>query len=63
MRMNAWLGGVRKLVVIEVGAGKNIPTIRNLSEQQEGKVIRINPKDYWLHLGKGVSFQMVDWKH
>jgi hypothetical protein len=44
--------------VIEIGAGKNIQTIRNFSERQEGKVIRINPQDYWLQPGKGASLQM-----
>ena len=58
MRLNAWLTGVSKLVIIEIGAGKNIPTIRKLSARQEGKVIRINPKDYWVHPGKGVSLRM-----
>jgi NAD-dependent SIR2 family protein deacetylase len=58
MKLRGRLGGVKKLVVIEIGAGKNIPTIRNLSERQEGKVIRINPKDYWPHPGKGVSLQI-----
>jgi len=58
MRLNTWLAGVSKLVTIEIGAGKNIPTIRNLSERQEGKVIRINPTDYWLHPDKGISLQM-----
>ena len=58
MRLNAWLAGVSKLVIIEIGAGKNIPTIRNWSERQDGKVIRINPTDYWLRPGKGVSLKM-----
>jgi NAD-dependent SIR2 family protein deacetylase len=57
-RLNTWLAGVSKLVTIEIGAGKNIPTIRNLSERQDGRVIRINPTDYWLHPGKGVSLAM-----
>jgi NAD-dependent SIR2 family protein deacetylase len=57
-RLNTWLAGVSKLVIIEIGAGKNIPTIRNLSERQDGRVVRINPTDYWLHPGKGVSLKM-----
>jgi NAD-dependent SIR2 family protein deacetylase len=56
MRLNAWLAGVNKLVIIEVGAGKNIPTTRNLGGRQDGYLIRINPQDFGLNPGKsGVS--------
>jgi NAD-dependent SIR2 family protein deacetylase len=59
MRLNAWLGGVSKLVTIEIGAGKNIPTIRNLGQRQDGWMIRINPQHYWLNPGnQGVSLAM-----
>ena len=59
MRMNAWLAGVSKLVIIEIGAGKSIPTIRNLGQRQNGTLIRINPQHYWLNPGKtGVSLAM-----
>jgi NAD-dependent SIR2 family protein deacetylase len=55
-RLNAWLAGVSNLVTIEIGAGKNIPTIRNLVERLDGLLIRINPRDYWVNPGKdGVS--------
>jgi NAD-dependent SIR2 family protein deacetylase len=56
MRLNGWLAGVNNLVIIEIGAGKNIPTIRNLGGRVDGYLIRINPWDYWLNPGKdGVS--------
>jgi NAD-dependent SIR2 family protein deacetylase len=59
MRMNAWLAGVSKLVTIEIGAGKSIPTIRNLGQRQDGTLIRINPQHYWVNPGKtGVSLAM-----
>ena len=55
-RLNAWLAGVSNLVTIELGAGKNIPTIRNLGERLDGYLIRINPQDYWVNPWKdGVS--------
>ncbi len=57
-RMNAWLAGVRNLVMIEIGAGINIPTIRNLGERQNGAMIRINPQYFGLRPGKGVSLEM-----
>ena len=45
-RLAAWLEGVDsdKLVVIELGAGTAIPTVRWQCEQQ-GRLIRINPSD------------------
>lgn len=58
MHLNAWLAGVSKLTIIEIGAGKNIPTIRNLGERQDGWMIRINPQHYGLNPGKGVSLAM-----
>jgi len=40
----------KKIAIIEIGAGKKIPTVRNLSEdimrQYNAKLIRINPRDY-----------------
>ena len=48
-RLNAWLAGVSNLVTIEIGAGKNIPKIRNLGERLDGYLIRINPQDYWVN--------------
>lgn len=59
MRLNAWLATVGKLVISEIGAGKNIPTIRNLGQRQDGWLIRINPRGYWLNPGmNGVSLVM-----
>ena len=40
----------KKLVIIEMGAGKHIPTIRlksqNIAKKVDAKVIRINPRDF-----------------
>ncbi len=41
----AWLGGVQRPVIIEIGAGQSIPTVRRFSENQNGFLIRINPAD------------------
>lgn len=53
-RFNLWLEKVidlnQKLVIIEIGAGKSVPTVRWKSEQvakiSNGYLIRINPVDY-----------------
>ncbi len=54
-RLQAWLGKVDKLLVIEVGAGTNIPTARLMGERLKGQLIRINPREPQLPPGKGVS--------
>ena len=56
--INAWLENVSKLATIEIGAGKEVPTIRKLGVRQEGVIIRINPQHYYLPPGKGVSLAM-----
>ncbi len=43
--LHAWRQTVERLVVIEIGAGKDIPTVRKFSERAGGKLIRINPRD------------------
>ena len=47
--LEKWLKKVERLVVIELGAGKAIPTVRRFSErtakQKKGGFIRINPLD------------------
>jgi NAD-dependent SIR2 family protein deacetylase len=43
--LHTWRQSVSRLVVIEIGAGKDIPTVRNYSERVGGQLIRINPRD------------------
>lgn len=49
VKLDEWIKKVEKLVVIELGAGKAIPTVRLFSEriakQKKGGFIRINPQD------------------
>ncbi|MFZ4536612.1 SIR2 family NAD-dependent protein deacylase [Propionivibrio sp.] len=54
-RMQAWLRRVERLLVIEVGAGTNIPTVRLMGESVPGRLIRINPTEPDLGLAEGVS--------
>lgn len=48
-RLNEWLGKAQRPIVIEIGAGKAVPTVRHFSEriakQKKGGLIRINPID------------------
>jgi NAD-dependent SIR2 family protein deacetylase len=44
-RLATWLSAVERLVVVELGAGKALPTVRRFSEQHGPRVIRINPRE------------------
>lgn len=55
-RLNTWLASVERPVVVEIGAGKTIPTVRNFSERVGGRVIRINPRDSGIAPHRGIGF-------
>ena len=48
-RLERWLGGVRRPVVVELGAGTAIPSVRRFSERIVqrfgGRLVRINPRE------------------
>jgi NAD-dependent SIR2 family protein deacetylase len=54
-RLRGWLRRVERLLVIEIGAGTNIPTVRRMSESAGGRLIRINPDSPGLGGAQGVS--------
>jgi NAD-dependent SIR2 family protein deacetylase len=39
----AWRRTIQRPVIIEIGAGQSIPTVRRFGEEQNGFLIRINP--------------------
>lgn len=43
-RLEAWLATVQRLVVIEIGAGIDIPSVRRFGESLRQPLIRINPR-------------------
>lgn len=55
MRFEAWRLSVERLVVIELGAGLAIPTVRNLSERNGPRVVRINTHEYEIDPAKGIG--------
>jgi len=58
-RLDEWLAAVRRLVIIEIGAGTAIPSVRHFGEFQDGFLIRINPTDADLPDGRrGISLAM-----
>jgi NAD-dependent SIR2 family protein deacetylase len=56
-RLRRWRAAARRLVVIELGAGVDIPSVRRMSEAQEAPLIRINPRAPQLdgHPGLAIS--------
>ena len=55
--LRSWLGRVGRLLVIEIGAGTAIPTVRRMSESVGGRLIRINPDEPRLGGAEGVSLE------
>jgi hypothetical protein len=59
MRRQRWLAGVRRPVVIEIGAGTGIPTVRAFAErivlQHGGALIRVNPREPHIGALRGVG--------
>ena len=45
LKLHAWKQQTARQVIIELGAGLEVPTIRIMSEHEEGVLIRINPRD------------------
>jgi len=58
-RLERWLSGVQKLVVVELGAGRAIPTVRNLSVRNGPRVIRTNPREFSIDPSKGVGIALA----
>jgi NAD-dependent SIR2 family protein deacetylase len=56
-RLRQWRQAVRKLVVVEIGAGVDIPSVRRMSEMQGAPIVRINPRAPQLggHAGVAIS--------
>lgn len=54
-RLDTWLRGVHKPVVIELGAGTAIPTVRWFGETMGCPLIRINPREPELRAVRGVE--------
>ncbi|MBC8736307.1 NAD-dependent deacetylase [Paraburkholderia sp. UCT31] len=62
MRYEAWLLSVEQAVVIEIGAGRAIPTVRDQSERFGPRVVRINPRECAVdpRIGLGLAGRALD---
>lgn len=56
-RLEAWLRQVERLVVVELGAGVHVPTVRWFGESQGVPLIRINPTEPEVGSALGVGIQ------
>ena len=54
-RLRSWLPNVRKLIVVELGAGRAIPTVRHFGERYGPRVVRINPREYAIDPRRGLG--------
>lgn len=57
-RLRRWRAGAQDLVVIELGAGLAIPSVRRMSEAQGVPLVRINPRDAQLDGHPGVAIRL-----
>ncbi len=57
-RLQGWRRKVELLLVIEIGAGTTIPSVRLFSEGQDAPIIRINPDEAKTAADRGVSLAM-----
>lgn len=58
LRMHAWRKMVERPVVIELGAGTNIPSVRMQSEKMKVRLIRINPREAEVPIGEAVGIAL-----
>jgi NAD-dependent SIR2 family protein deacetylase len=56
--LHAWLGRVKRPVIVEIGAGTAIPSVRHFGEAARGVLIRINPTEPEVQKGKGFGLRM-----
>jgi len=62
MRLQRWMDQVGRLVVVEVGAGTALPTIRRFSERHGPRVVRINARESQIDpaIGIGIAGGALD---
>jgi NAD-dependent SIR2 family protein deacetylase len=58
-RYQYWRSMVQRSVVIEIGAGTAIPSVRRFGEgQKDGFLIRINPTEPAIGMSRGIGFSL-----
>lgn len=59
MRMGEWLNRSSNAVIIEIGAGTAVPTVRRFDDQLELPNIRINPDEFDIQKSEDVGLPMT----
>jgi len=59
-RFTRWRTGLKRLAVIELGAGVDIPSVRRMAESQGTPVIRINPREAAVRDGVSLDMGALD---
>lgn len=54
-RLRNWLSIVWKLTLVELGAGRAIPTVRRFSERCSPRVVGINPREFAIDPSRGIG--------
>jgi len=57
-RLDTWRRRVGRLVVVELGAGTDVPSVRRMVEAQRAPLIRINPRAPDVAPGRGVGLPL-----
>lgn len=57
-RLNIWKSKIERPIIIEIGAGDHIPTVKYFSEEQNGFLIRINPAAPEWNSPDSINFRM-----
>jgi hypothetical protein len=53
--LETWIAQCQKLVAVEIGAGRAIPTVRRFGEHYSDCLIRINPRDFKIREDRGIG--------
>lgn len=56
--LHEWLRNVRCPVIVEIGAGTSIPSVRHFGEATNGLLIRINPTEPWVPNDRGYGLRV-----
>ena len=56
--LRAWLRQVQRPVIVEIGAGTAIPSVRHFGESMRGTLVRINPTEPAVPKDKGYGLRM-----
>jgi len=53
--LESWISQCHKLVAVELGAGRAIPTVRRFGEHYSERLIRINPREFKVRDDHGIG--------